>query len=205
MNSSLIKYILILSMLAMAGISSAQRGFSGTAILGLNFSQIDGDDLYGYNKIGLEGGVRVGYFVAEKSELGLELLLSQRGSSETFTFSDDGVIYTQLNYLSVPITIDYRDWYVEEEKYYKARVHAGLAPGYLFSVSSTNGELENSIDFYNRFDLGYVVGASFYTSEHLGFTFRFYKSFLNLRSGEFNPSKFIATSYYLNFRTEYKF
>ena len=55
--------------------------FSAGLALGFNMSQIDGDKLAGYNKLGVATGARVDAKLDERWKLGMELLFSQMGSS----------------------------------------------------------------------------------------------------------------------------
>ena len=55
--------------------------FKASLILGTNISQIDGDSLYGFKKLGLTTGGRLSYTNNKTFDLALEMLYSQRGSS----------------------------------------------------------------------------------------------------------------------------
>lgn len=187
--------------------SHAQRGFIGTAVVGMNLSQIDGDDLSGFTKLGWTGGVKIGYPILEKSDLSLELLFNQKGSNAGTGFGNDDSAYVTLNYLDFPISMDYKDWYVENENYYKAALHAGLAPAYLFSVGGNNDGFSNNVDDYKRVELAYFLGANFKFTKHLGFTLRYTRGLTTISESSFTtiPGNFRAISYFWTFRTEYTF
>ena len=116
----------------------AQR-FKASGIIGINLSQIDGDDLYGFSKLGLTAGVKLSYPVKDIMDINLEMLYSQRGSTSGFGFGSDPDIFTDLKYIDLPITFSIKDWYIEDDKYHKVSAHAGISPAYLFAVKSTNG------------------------------------------------------------------
>ncbi|MBL0099049.1 MAG: hypothetical protein IPP49_02535 [Saprospiraceae bacterium] len=80
----MIKYfILIVVMLAaFAQPMSAQR-FKAAAIVGANASQIDGDNLYGFNKLGVSAGGRLSYVNNKSLDFAMEMLISQRVSRES--------------------------------------------------------------------------------------------------------------------------
>ena len=52
---------LVLGLLCMMTTNIDAQRFKGSAVLGVNFAQIDGDDLIGYNKLGLTGGFKLEY------------------------------------------------------------------------------------------------------------------------------------------------
>ena len=63
--------------------------FKAAAIIGTNLSQIDGDNLYGFKKIGLTAGGRLSYANEKTLDVALEMLYSQRGSSVNFFKNSD--------------------------------------------------------------------------------------------------------------------
>ncbi|MEL6133910.1 MAG: hypothetical protein AAFR59_11155 [Bacteroidota bacterium] len=62
---------------------SAQN-FKGGLSLGLNGSQVDGDGLAGFRKIGIAGGLYLQYPVSELVDVQLEILYSPLGSLDRF-------------------------------------------------------------------------------------------------------------------------
>lgn len=185
----------------------AQRGFIGSALFGLNLSQIDGDNLSGFTKLGWTGGVKIGYPIMEKSDISLELLFNQKGSNAGTGFGNSESAYATLNYIDFPLSIDYKDWYVEDENYYKASVHGGLAPGYLFSVGGNNDGFSNNVDDYKRLELAWFLGANIKFTRHLGFTIRYTRGLTTISESPFTtvPGNHRAISYFYTFRTEYTF
>lgn len=151
--------------------SFGQR-FSGTVIAGANVSQIDGDNLYGWDKIGLNTGFRLGYEIANKTNLAVEFLYSQRGSAPSISSgSDFGSI--DLKYIEIPVLIEYNDWYLEEDDYYKVAVEGGLSYGNLFNVSSSNNLVPSNIEGYKIHDISYTLGARYSFTKHIAGVFRF--------------------------------
>ena len=64
--------------------------FKAGVILGVTASQINGDDSAGFNKPGLEGGLKSAVTISEKVDISLEILYSQRGAKDEA--SADGVV-----------------------------------------------------------------------------------------------------------------
>lgn len=150
---------------------NAQR-FTGTAIVGANVSQIDGDNLFGWDKIGINGGFRLGYGVSERTNLAIEFLYSQRGSAPGITSSSDfGNI--DLKYIEIPLLVEYNDWYLEEDNYYKVGVEGGLSYGNLFSVTSSNDFVPGNVEGYKKNDISYTLGARYSFTKHIAGVFRF--------------------------------
>ena len=78
-------------------------------ILGANFSQIDGDYLAGFNKLGLNGGAIAQINFNSNWSLSFELSYAQKGSA---TRPDPDLLNTYklvLNYAEIPIAINYKD------------------------------------------------------------------------------------------------
>ena len=175
----------------------AQR-FSGSAVFGLNLSQIDGDELAGFSKLGLTGGFKLAYPLKENSDLNIEMLYSQRGSNDGFGFGSSGVNYIDLKYIELPVYVNIKDWFMEEDDYYKVKAHAGLSYGFLFDVDSSNGLLNSDIDNYKRHNISYILGVDYAFNSKIGLSARYTRSFNSIYIER-------AISYFLTFRTEYYF
>lgn len=190
-------YFLMLCLFLVSNDVDGQR-FKAAAVAGLNFAQIDGDDLYGYSKLGLSGGLKISYPIQKKLDLSLEMLYSERGSTNGFGFGDKTTNYTSLRYLEVPVLIRLKDWYIDDHDYHKASVHGGLSAGYLFDVSSSNGQFSNNLDNFKQLDLSYVLGINYRFSRLIGLTVRYTRSLTDLVSSG-------AISHFITVRTEYNF
>jgi len=175
----------------------AQR-FKGSAVFGLNFSQIDGDQLAGFSKLGLTGGFKLAYPLKKNVDLNIEMLYSQRGSTSGFGFGGGNDNFTDLKYIELPVYVNIMDWLVEEEDYYKAKAHAGLMYAYLFDVNSVNGLLRDDIENYERHNVGYVLGVDYAFNSKLGLTVRYTRAFNSIYVVR-------AINYFVTVRTEYNF
>ncbi|MBK7222982.1 MAG: hypothetical protein IPH94_17215 [Saprospiraceae bacterium] len=56
------------------------QNFYGSMVLGVNASQIDGDNAAGFNKPGLTGGFKIDYPISASLDISAELLYSSRGA-----------------------------------------------------------------------------------------------------------------------------
>ncbi|MFM7153100.1 MAG: hypothetical protein ACKOZV_03105, partial [Bacteroidota bacterium] len=134
MDSRILQRMLQISFLSLCLLTaaSAQQRFRAGAVAGLVASQIDGDLSAGYNKVGLQTGIRVTGLLTQKTEASMEFLFSQRGSQselvpgeyDLFPFS------LRLNYVEVPVMWHYKDWLAEgsgNTEYYKVSANLGFS------------------------------------------------------------------------------
>ena len=190
-------------------VNAQERRFTASIIAGVNAAQIDGDELAGFHRLGLTGGLRGGYDFSEKTDLNVEFLYSERGSRPNiFNPFFDPDINIGLRYIELPVYIRFSDWLHED--YYKIKVHGGLSYGRLISASTIDGFSADTVNFediandFNENDLSWIIGGSFFFSKRLGVTFRYTRYINNL----YNPANFDRTgrklrSYFLTFRFEY--
>lgn len=166
------KPLIFVFLLTIASFVAKGQRFSGTAIVGANVSQIDGDNLFGWDKIGLNGGFRLGYEIADKTNLAIEFLYSQRGSAPSISSGSD-FQSIDLKYIEIPLLIEYNDWYLEEEDYYKVGIEGGFSYGNLFSVSSSNNLIISDLDGYKKNDISYTIGARYSFTKNIAGVFRY--------------------------------
>lgn len=113
--------ILLLFLVLVVSYGYSQR-IKGALIAGINISQVDGDEIYGFNKVGLNIGAAAILPLGNNFSFTLETLYSQKGSyqskqyEETVTDTAGNVLYTlngqynlKLNYLEVPFLFHYTD------------------------------------------------------------------------------------------------
>jgi hypothetical protein len=203
----LIWNIILTLLISMAGIAvvHAQDRFNGTLILGLNASQIDGDLLAGYDKLGLTGGVKLDYRLEKPWYLSLELLYSARGSqSELIADASLPLRKISLQYIEMPLLLRYRDWWIEEESYYKVDAEAGISYGYLFNSSSSQGSFTWQTDDFRTNDIGFILGAHYFISKHWGFGVRYTRSITRLYINPETDERDLL-GYFLSFRSLFQF
>jgi hypothetical protein len=184
---------------------SAQYNFKAAIVGGFTLSQIDGDGLLGYDKVGISTGLKLNYNLNEKWGANFEMLYSQRGSQAGFLSSGDEIQKTHLDYIELPFYININDWWIEGEDYFKIRAHAGFSYGYMMNISSANGVFEEDIDNFNRSDVSGLVGVSYAINNRWSFTARFTRAFTKL----FKSNKLVNTdtlvSYFWTLRSEFNF
>jgi Outer membrane protein beta-barrel domain len=194
---------------------SAQNRFGGGVVLGFNGSQMDGDRAAGYNKVGLNAGLRGTVRLNEEGRwlLTTEILFSQRGARSV---EKDYFITNwkaTLNYLEVPVMVSYLDWYQEEAQYYRVHFTVGLSYGRLFStkISEIFTHPREAVDVFQQNDIGYTAGLSYFVNRHWGFTCRYTRSFNFLFHPNKHPNDPILNGltalqgYFLTFQTCWNF
>ncbi len=148
--------------------------FRGFVQGGANFSQIDGDNLAGYNRVGGAFGAGVWYDLADRWRSSLTFAFAQNGSRASGREAQTGnkaFSKIGLNYVTVPINIHYMDWLSEDELYYKLEFTAGLEYRRLISSETLNGAEVNIDAFtsYNTSGVGLLLGVWYSSSERMAF------------------------------------
>jgi len=192
------KKLIFLLLIAFPSIFYCQT-FRAGVILGVNASQVDGDDYAGFDKLGPNLGLGVNFDISDRWEAGMELLWSQRGSrADVFTGTDQKIV---LNYIEIPLCIAYKDWLIDD--YYKVRFEAGLSYGRLINQKVTIVGFTTELDDINENNFSYILGAKFFSSPKTAFGFRFTSSINNLLdkpSVSFPGAIIRLRGYFLSFR-----
>lgn len=184
--------------------AQAQNKFKASVVAGLTASQLGGDSLSGYDKLGMTVGARLSYEVGDRYDLSMELLYSQRGSRESIGFSGSGKQATALNYLEIPVYFTLNDWLIEKENYYKVGIFAGLTYGYLISVTTGNPILQGREGEFRNHDISARAGVYYAFNKNITFRTYYTDSFIKLVEGDlFNTQG--LDSFFWTFRLEYNF
>jgi len=143
--------------------------------IGLNFTQVDGDDIAGYNKLGLHTGVgaMIDLDEDEKWEVGFEILYNRMGSKSN---SDETIrqgfdLKLQYDYVSIPLLINYKD-------VGKGYLGAGLIISQLVNNKRFQDKIElpntsiktKSIDIGIMGQLGFVFSPNFRATLRVGYS-----------------------------------
>ena len=189
--------------------------FGAGLTVGGNVSQILGDREAGYNKVGIVAGVRGTVYLTYKTEIVLEMLYDQRGSRNSLSPNNVSDPWKfGLNYVAVPVIFSYKDWFSEEDKYFKLHFSAGLAYGRLINVVNDGAFISDQrVQELRENELSYTAGVTYHWTPNWGFTGRFTRSIFSLAEGG-NPAVRGACTglnncqiypYAFNFRLEYRF
>src|SRR5690606_10170387 len=161
LRNSLICLFRALPILAFAAVTGPLRAqeFSMTAVAGFNACQIDGDDLAGFDKIGLTAGLRARWETPSIIDYNIEFLYSQRGSPpDVFNPEYDPDINVNLQYAEIPVYVTLSDWWQEEGQYHKVAAHAGFSYGRLINArtedyfNSGDANLDALVPYFSEND-----------------------------------------------------
>lgn len=214
--SSLAHCLLSLALCLLPLAAQTQPRFKAAVIAGLTASQIDGDRSAGYNKLGLQAGLRGIARLKKREELSIEFLYAQRGCQSTLLkdqFDPFRFSHT-LNYLEVPVQWHFKDWLVEYEddkdNFYRVSFNLGFSYARLINYTS-GGEgfgIGAALPNLKKSDISFLLGANFMASQHIGFTFRYVRSFGRIydpRDFDPAPYQYALNSHSLYLQTFYLF
>ena len=161
-----------------AGEGYAQT-FGGALVGGLNMSQIDGDDASGYNKVGINAGLRGIILPYKKNHFYVELLYSQRGSLIRLGqgFNSE-VRKINTSFAEIPLMFTINEWFVED--YYRVGLSLGISYGRLIGFSTNLSEWETMEEVMKRNDLCGKLGLHYKFSSRFGVQILANRSFFQL-------------------------
>ncbi len=133
------------------------QGFKGGFLLGPTVTQVTGDKLAGYDKLGVMGGVFTEFPFTDRTTGRLEMYYIQKGSRHIPSDADYNKYVLSLQYVEVPVLFQYRF-------YKKWSFQAGLSFAYLISskerdqngVLSTIGRIP-----FKKFDISALGGFTY--------------------------------------------
>jgi hypothetical protein len=208
--SKFFKTTFFLSLLLLAAVHvHAQQRFKAGLVFGINASQIKGDDSAGYNRLGLHGGLRAVTVLQDKLDFIIEMLYSQRGSFDgSEQFFPNGDLDISLKYVEVPLMFAYKDWYKEEDGYYKVQLTGGLTYSRLIKATAEGSNHDSQVENFHNNDYGITLGFDFFINKHFGVGSRWNRS-INLlynNKEEGNDKNLDSlVGYFLSFKTMYIF
>ncbi len=166
----------------------------GEAIIGMNLTQVDGDEAYGFHKVGanIGAGVMIPFGKRGKWDVSLEALFTQKGASQKPQYNDtlkDGQVLTgeykiKLNYAEVPVLVMFTD----KER---ITVGAGFSWGRLVGVKEyEHGQLVDSTNLnsgtYSKNDFAILGDIRIKLWEALKLNLRYQYSLVKIRTREFS-------------------
>ena len=183
--------VFLLFAMLTANYAAGQR-IMGAAIIGVNASQVDGDEVYGYKKFGLNTGLSAIVPFGDHWAVSVENIYNQKGAHQRPVYSSDSVYGDgsydlKLNYLEVPVLVHYNDKDI-------VTFGAGFSWGRLIQVTEQrNGwdmpgtTLQSGI--YNKNDFNVLVDVRFRVFERFRFNVRYAYSMTPIATREVVDSK----------------
>ncbi len=177
------KLLFLLLVFGACGLNA--QTFRASLLAGGNFSQIDGDALFGYHQLGANAGIRVVAVLNDRWRVGPEILFSQQGArrnQNSINISPFDQI--DLTTLEIPLMVYYKDWRLTAE--------AGFSYQNLFNytIISSAGEDITSATPLNTDLVAIKAGVTFFLTERLGLNMRFSKHLTDI-----DPDNTLNTSF----------
>lgn len=193
-----LQILFILIILILASLPSIAQQIKGEVFAGMNISQVDGDEIYGFDKVGLNTGVGAIMPIGRHFTFSLETQFSQKGSVQGEQYQDTvfnpntgqeefwtGAYKLKLDYLEVPVLFHFTD----------DKISAGLGFSYgrLVNVKEyEHGNLVNSTTLnggpYDRNDYNVLFDLNFRIHKKISkfrFNVRYAYSLDKIRSRDF--------------------
>lgn len=156
---------------------SAQQRFVPGLKLGISTSQVHGDTYTGFHKAGVVGGVTLATNFNKKWSAQFEIIYIQKGSkfvSQSETVTDSGFYFLQLNYLEVPLLLQYH--------LKKFTFEVGPSFGYLINEIEAFGTRDiTGIRPCKKTETSISIGISCLLFKNLGMNWRYTNSLLSIR------------------------
>lgn len=173
------KAILLFAALLVGMLGANAQNFKAGLSFGVVPSQVDGDGMTGFHKIGLTGGAYIKWDTPKslfyQADIAYTMKGSRQASSKTPNFSQTDLI---LSYVDLTLAVGYR---VMDNLSLKA----GLVPSVLISSKEqlSGGEEVMNTQGFRRFNLLAMAGVSYFFSSHWTVNLTYDYSVMSLRKG----------------------
>ena len=156
-------------------------------VIGASASQIDGDRISGFNKAGLVFGGSSNFKITDKFSFQPEILWLQKGSKTTNKDSLEAYFKWRLNYVSVPVLLNYK---IQP----RFTLQTGVTADFLLDakVDAGSGFIDRT-DELQRFDLNYTGGIEYRIGDNFAANARYQYSFFWLDDIHFKNSNVLVT------------
>ena len=178
------KKILFIGILITAFYTADAQRFLGALAFGGNLTQVDGDEVYGYKKIGLNAGVSSLLPIHEKWFISLEVAFSQKGAYQKYPREYDPskqlpFYNLRLDYLEIPMMIHF------EDKHF-VMIGTGFSLNRLVGVKEIEWGILTSTGprngIYTINDINWMVDIRFRIYKSLRLNFRYTYSVSKIRT-----------------------
>lgn len=175
----LIGLILIFSFAFISNNKAYSQEFKAGVLLGITPSQVDGDRVGGYYKVGFTGGLFVYRDYGKMSRFQGELVYSMKGSRISPKSRDASIQQVSANYIDLNILYVFKPG-----KDFNLRI--GLTPGATIYASEKNLNGLEPIDppAFRPFSLGFTTGLEYKISERINLVWTYNYSIISIREGD---------------------
>ncbi len=189
--------IIIITFIVTLGVSISVLGqvIKGEALVGLNLTHVEGDEVSGFKKVGLNIGAGVLIPFKKNWDVSMEVVYNQKGARQSDQYHDvdtlgavtTGAYKLRLNYVEIPILVHYTD------KEF-ITIGAGFSWGRLVGVQEwEHGKIVPTTTLnsntYNKNDFSYIIDGRIRIKGPLKFGVRYQGSMAKIRTREFTNSE----------------
>ena len=162
------------------------QNFGGGIILGINSSQVGGDDLAGFNKAGLLAGVFANTAISRLISFQMEMTYIEKGSNNPNMNDTDHLKFLKEDissfYFEMPVLLQYH-------QSNKLNIEGGLLSAYL--IDAYYNDLNGKIPIYNvnpfiKYDFGLLLGIDYLLSNKLSLNTRLSNSILPIGTEDYS-------------------
>ena len=170
----MVKKFTLLLFCGFLAISSNAQKFGGGIIAGASTSQVAGDMLGGFNKIGLLAGVYTNLKIKEDLQLQLEIIYIEKGSRNP-NLHKNTIQEITLSYVEIPISINLQ----QKEN---LGIELGILPAFIMSSKMNDyfSEIEINPSF-EKYDFGIFAGINYHLSKKIILNSRISNSIIPIR------------------------
>jgi hypothetical protein len=160
------------------------------ALLGLNLTQVEGDEVYGFKKPGINIGAGVMIPFAKNWDVSFEITYNQKGAKEGEQYRDtidgepvNGAYKLRLNYAEIPVLIHYTD-----KEFFT--IGAGFSFGRLVGIQEWEHGVREATSLnsntYEKNDFSYIFDLRIRLKGPLKLALRYQNSMVKIRTREFS-------------------
>ena len=178
------KIISVAFLLSITTLNVDAQIIKGAVIFGTNISQVDGDEAYGFNKLGFNVGASAIIPFKDKWAVSIENIFSQKGAYQKPQRIDSisGEYSLKLNYLEVPVLVHYTDRNI-------ITAGAGFSWGRLVGANEwehgIKTETSLNSETYSQSDINILADLRFRIWKKLKFNIRYSYSIAKIRTREY--------------------
>ncbi len=181
--------------------TSAQN-FDAGLLGGFTTSQVTGDNLSGFDKLGSRFGAYISYPINKKMNYQLEMQYLQKGSKKPYTENSPETYLFELNYIELPVSLNYQ---VKKGIY----IESGVGTAFLVSYKEQDEIADINRDKPNTLALDFLLGIQYQFKKNLKLNIRYANSIspirkhaseeeLGLNSGQYSSLVSFAFIYQIN-------
>ena len=171
--------------LLLLGSSVQSQSFGGGTIFGISTSQVGGDDISGFNKVGLLLGVFAKRKLSDLTAFQMEITYIQKGSNNPKMNEIDHPNYLKadisMSYIEIPFLIQYK-------QSDKINIEGGILLAWLINgyYNDLSGKIPSENLPFTENDIGLFVGIDYKYSKKISLNSRISNSIIPIGSEDYN-------------------